>query len=79
MIYPRIRDLREDHDLTQAEVGRLINITARNYAYYERGEHMISPEILCRLADLYNTSVDYLLGRTNDPKAYAPIKKKPYL
>lgn len=44
--------------------------TQRSYSYYERGDHMIPPEILCRLADYYHTSVDYLLGRTNDPTPY---------
>ena len=69
-MYLRLRDLREDKDLTQEELSRAINITQRSYSYYERGDHMIPPEILCRLADYYHTSVDYLLGRTNDPTPY---------
>ena len=69
-MYLRLRDLREDKDLTQEELSRAINITQRSYSYYERGDHMIPPEILCRLADYYHTSVDYLLGRTNIPEPY---------
>ena len=65
MIYRRIRDLREDNDLTQAQVGEKINVPQRTYAYYETGERMIPPRVLCALADLYNVSVDYLLERTN--------------
>ena len=69
-MYLRLRDLREDKDLTQEELSKAINITQRSYSYYERGDHMIPPEILCRLADYYHTSVDYLLGRTNSPEPY---------
>lgn len=65
MVYQRIRDLREDHDLTQAQVGEKINVPQRTYAYYESGQRMIPPHILCALAGLYHVSVDYLLGRTD--------------
>lgn len=63
--YPRIRELREDADLSQTKVGKAINLHQRTYAYYESGERMIPPEVLCALADFYKVSVDYLLGRTN--------------
>lgn len=66
----RLRDMREDKDLTQKQISEAINITQRSYSYYERGDHMIPPEILCRLADYYHTSVDYLLGRTNKRTPY---------
>ena len=66
----RLRDLREDHDLTQKELSEAINVTQRSYSYYERGDHMIPLEVLCRLAEYYHTSVDYLLGRTNIPEPY---------
>ena len=69
-MYLRLRDLREDYDLTQSELSQAINITQRSYSYYERGDHVIPLEILCRLADYYHTSVDYLLGRTNNPNPY---------
>ena len=61
----RIRDLREEATLTQAQVGKAINVPQRTYAYYESGQRMIPPQVLCALADLYQVSVDYLLGRTD--------------
>lgn len=63
--YQRIRDLREDRDLTQAQVGRAINVPQRTYAYYESGQRMVPPHALCALADFYQVSVDYILGRTD--------------
>lgn len=63
--YQRIRDLREDRDLTQAQVGQAINVPQRTYAYYESGQRMIPPHVLCALADFYQVSVDYILGRTD--------------
>ena len=61
----RIRDLREEAALTQAQVGKAINVPQRTYAYYESGQRMIPPRVLCALADFYQVSVDYLLGRTD--------------
>ena len=66
MKYKRIKELRTDNDLTQKEVGEKINVPQRTYAYYESGQRMIPPHVLCALADLYHVSVDYLLGRTDD-------------
>ena len=66
MKYARIRLLRRERNLTQAQVGKQINVPARTYAYYEAGERMIPPTVLCALADLYGVSVDYLLGRTDN-------------
>ena len=63
--YRRIRDLREDADLTQRQVGEAINVPQRTYAYYESGERMLPPHVLCALADFYGVSVDYLLERTD--------------
>ena len=51
--YPRIRDLREDADLTQAQVGERLGLSQRAYAYYESGQRMVPPEVLCALGDLY--------------------------
>jgi transcriptional regulator with XRE-family HTH domain len=65
MKYQRIRDLREDADLTQKQEGEAINVPQRTYAYYESGQRMIPPSVLCALADFYHVSVDYLLGRTD--------------
>ena len=65
--YQRIRDLREDADLTQKQVGEPINVPQRTYAYYESGQRMVPPQVLCALADFYNVSVDYILGRVDEP------------
>ena len=67
--YERIRELREDADLTQAALGKAIKGPQRTYTYYESGQRMIPPQVLCALADFYGVSVDYLLGRTDERKA----------
>ena len=64
--YQRIRDLREDADLTQKQGGEAINVPQRTYAYYESGQRMVPPQVLCALADFYNVSVDYILGRVDE-------------
>lgn len=51
--------------MTQAQVGAAIHLPQRTYAYYEEGQRMIPPTVLCALADLYDVSVDYLLERTD--------------
>lgn len=68
MIYKRIRDLREDRDLTQKQMGELLSCSQRVYSNYERGELDIPTEILIKLADLHKVSTDYILGRTNNPR-----------
>lgn len=65
-MYHRIRDLREDGDLTQAEISRRLNISQRAYSHYENGTRDIPTSILIALADLHSVSIDYLLERTND-------------
>lgn len=65
MRYQRIRDLREDIDLTQKQMGEILSCSQRVYSNYERGELDIPTEILIKLADFHNVSVDYLLNRTN--------------
>jgi transcriptional regulator with XRE-family HTH domain len=72
--YDRIRNLREDADLTQAEIGEQINVPQRTYAYYERGERMIPPQVLIALAQFHRVSIDYLLGLTNQKTPYPPRK-----
>ena len=67
-MYPRIRALREDRDLTQREMGELLSCSQRVYSNYERGDVDIPTSVLIRLADFYSVSADYLLGRTNNPK-----------
>lgn len=74
MVYERIRNLREDSDMTQQQVADKIFINRRTYASYENGVRGIPPEILESLADLFGTSVDYLMGRTDVKKPY-PSKK----
>lgn len=65
MLYQRIRELREDHDLTQVQMGKILSCSQRVYSNYERGElEDIPTEILIKLADFYEVSVDYLLNRT---------------
>ena len=63
--YKHIRDLREDADLTQAEVAAYLNCSQVAYSYYEIGRRDIPTDILIKLADFYNCSVDYLLDRTS--------------
>lgn len=65
MLYRRIRDLREDKDLTQREMGEILMCSQRVYSNYERGELDIPTEILIKLADFHNVSVDYILNRTD--------------
>lgn len=73
-MFQRIRALREDLDLTQAQVGAAVGVSQRTYAYYESGQRMLPPQILCALADFYHVSVDYLLERTDQPTPYPPKK-----
>lgn len=65
MAYRRLNDLREDHDLTQAELAGILNISQRGYSHYETGNNDIPTEILIKLANYYNVSIDYILERTN--------------
>ena len=73
-MYKRIKDLREDHDLTQKELAEKLHIHQTTYSDYELGKLNIPLSILTNLADFYNTSTDYLLGRTDD-KLPCPKKK----
>ena len=63
----RIRDLREDRDLTQKEVAALLHCDQSLYSKYERGERLLPPDLAIRLADYYGVSLDYLTGRTPTP------------
>lgn len=64
----RIRDMREDHDLTQQRLADAIGITQRKYSYLETGTQQLTDEILVKLADYYQVSIDYLLRQTDNPK-----------
>lgn len=70
MEYRRIKDLRIDNDFTQEYIAHLLNVNQKTYSRYETGEHNIPVEVLCKLADLYGVSVDYLLERTYVKKPY---------
>ena len=74
-MYGRIRDMREDRDLPQRELARLLRCTQACYSNYETGKRDIPTEVLIRLADYYKTSVDYLLGRTDDPRPRAASRQ----
>ena len=73
-MYPRIRDLREDTDMNQTEFAKLLGMSQTGYSKYERGENDVPTETLIKLARIHKTSVDYLLGLT-DQKAPYPRKK----
>lgn len=75
MIYKRIRDLREDNDWTQQQIADMLFINRRTYAAYENGINSMTPETLCKIANIYNTSIDYLLDRTDEVVPY-PRKKQ---
>ncbi|MBO5040171.1 MAG: helix-turn-helix transcriptional regulator [Clostridia bacterium] len=66
--YKRIRDLREDKDITQAQMGKILSCSQRVYSNYERGDIDIPTSTLVRIADFHKVSVDYLLNRTDNPK-----------
>ena len=66
-MYKRLRDMREDRDLTQREMGELLSCSQRVYSNYERGDIDIPTAVLIKLADFYGISVDYLLDRTDNP------------
>ena len=74
MYFSRLRDMREDADMTQKQVAELLGIQQTVYSRYERGFQTIPLEWLIKLADYYNVSLDYLTGRTNQQKRYADEK-----
>ena len=67
MLYHRIRNLREDHDMKQREVAEFLNCSQQVYSNYELGQRDIPTEILIKLSQLYNVSTDYILEITNNP------------
>ena len=73
-MYPRIRDLREDSDRSQTELARLLGMSQTGIPNMRLGRTTFPVAILEKLADLYHTSVDYLLGRTDQRKPYPPKK-----
>ena len=68
MLYKRIRDLREDKDLTQREMAKNLNCSQQVYSNYELGQRDIPTDILIKLSNFYGVSVDYILGISDNPK-----------
>jgi transcriptional regulator with XRE-family HTH domain len=69
-MYKRLRDLREDIDMNQTQIAKMLGMSQTGYSKYEMGENDIPTAILIKLARYYNTSIDYLLGETDNPKRY---------
>ena len=65
-MYQRIRDLREDRDMTQKQIAQMLGMSQTGYSKYETGENDIPTQVLIKLADFYQTTTDYLLGRTDE-------------
>ena len=68
MYYKRIRDLREDHDLTQTDVAKILNCSQQAYSNYELGQRDLPTDVLIKLAKFYNVSIDYILEITDNPE-----------
>ncbi len=69
-MYRRIRDLREDRDLNQTQVARMLGMSQTGYSKYETGENDIPTAVLIKLSRFYQTSIDYILGESDDPQPY---------
>lgn len=69
-MYQRIRDLREDRDLTQKQLASIIGMSQTGYSKYETGENDLPTAVLIKLSEFYDTSIDYLLNLTDEKKAY---------
>ena len=74
--FERLKEVREDHDLTQRELAEILNMSQTGYNQYEIGKNDIPTRVLIGLANFYNTSVDYLLGLTDEIKPYKRKKEK---
>ncbi len=70
----RIKDLREDADLSQREIADMLKCDQSLYSKYERRERAVPTDVLIMLADFYHTSIDYLVGRTDEKRPYPPKK-----
>lgn len=78
-MYSRIRDLREDKDMTQVQMAKILCCSQRVYSNYERGEVEMPLRVLIELARFHGTSIDYLLELTDEKKPYPEKKKKSYV
>lgn len=75
-MHNRLRDLREDHDLSQKEIAKILNMSQTGYSKYEVGTNDIPTKILIELAYYYDTNIDYLLGITEEKRPYKRNTKK---
>ena len=75
----RLKNLRDDHDLSQKQLAKILNMSQTGYAKYETGENHVPVSALIRLATLYDTSIAFLLGMTNEKKAYKRTEKQEIL
>lgn len=76
MLLPRLKDLREDHDLKQSQLAEVLKCGQSCYSKYEKGKRDLPNELLITLAKFYGTSADYLLGLTDNPQPYPPPQRK---
>lgn len=70
----RLRDIREDHDVTQKMLADYLHIRQNTYSQYETGQRQLPVDVLIRLAQYFNTSADYILEITDEPRPYPPVK-----
>lgn len=68
MQYRNLRGIREDNDIKQKDIAKYLNVSQNTYSQYETGVISLTAEVLIKLADYYDVSIDYLLDRTNNPK-----------
>ena len=69
-MYQRLRDLREDKDMNQTQIAKMLGMSQTGYSKYETGENDVPTVVWDKLAEFYDTSVDYLMGRTDNSKPY---------
>ena len=72
MVFQRLRDLREDRDLTQKEIAAILNVSQNTYSQYETGKITLTAEVLLTLSEFYGVSTDYLLGKTDHEARISP-------
>lgn len=70
MQFRHLKEIRTDNDIKQKKIASYLNVSQNTYSQYETGVISLTAEILIKLSDYYNVSIDYLLDRTNDPKRY---------
>ncbi len=75
MYFRKMKDLREDNDKLQSDIAKLLQITRQQYSLYETGKRTIPIDLLIKLAAFYNTSIDYIVGITNEIKPYPKTKE----